>query len=62
MTDFQALIRTIESRGHTIGWIAMKTGANLSTLSMIKHKEGREPKYELGTLLVELERRTRKRR
>ena len=62
MTDFQALIRAIEARGHTLGWIAMKTGANQSTLSMIKHRPGREPKYSLGANLVELERRTRKRK
>jgi len=59
VTDFQALIRTIEGRGHSLGWIAMKTGANQSTLSMIKNRPGREPKYALGKALVDLERDTR---
>ena len=59
MTDFQCVIKTIQARGHSLGWIAMKIGANQSTLSMIKHTPGREPKYGLGKALVELEKETR---
>lgn len=60
MTNFQQLITTIEGRGHSLGWIAMKTGANHSTLSMIKNTPGREPRYDLGAALVQLEKETRK--
>ena len=59
MVDFQALIRLIQKRGHSLQWIAMQTDSNQSTLSMIKHTDGREPKYSLGRRLVELEERTR---
>ena len=62
MVNFQELVRQIESRGHSLGWIAMKTGAKQSTLSMIKTTPGREPKYSLGASLVDLERRTRPRK
>jgi hypothetical protein len=59
VTDFQALIRMIEARGHSTGWIAMKCGVRTSTISMLKHREGREPKYNLGASLVQLEKETR---
>ena len=76
MTDFQQLINDIQdrSRKHTLEWIAkeatrllQKNGnkdavAKTSTIAAIKNIPDRQPKYELGKALIELDRRTRRRR
>ena len=63
MVNFQKLINDIRSRNrrYTLNWIADECGVGLSTISMIKDVEGREPRYHLGVRLVELEKRTRSR-
>lgn len=62
--NFQKLIRLIRKRKrhYTMGWIADQVGIGLSTISEIKHKHGREPRYTLGAALVELEMETRPRK
>lgn len=59
MTDFQELIQSMQDRGHSLGWIGRQLNVNVTTLSMIKNTEGRQPRYDLGKALVELELKTR---
>ena len=59
MVNFQLLIRKMQKRGYSLQWMADRCDSNQSTLSMIKHTEGREPRYSLGKALVELEEQTR---
>jgi len=60
MADFQHIIKTIQGRGHSLGWMSQQLGVSVTTLSMIKNTPGRQPRYNLGQSLVELEMRTRK--
>ena len=64
MTDFQALIEKIRDRHrrHTLEWIADQCGVGYSTIAAIKDVPDRQPRYELGKALVDLERKTRPRR
>lgn len=59
MVNFQELVETIRSRGHSLAWIGQQVGVGTSTVAAIKNQEGREPRYNLGVKLVELEERTR---
>ena len=64
MVNFQELVETIRSRGHSLAWIASQVSTEevpvgTSTVAAIKNQEGREPRYNLGVKLVELERKTR---
>ena len=55
--DFQALIKNIRASGrtHTLEWIAEQCDVGYTTIHMLKNTPGRQPRYELGKKLVELE-------
>lgn len=61
MTDFQEVIKKIQARGpeFTLTAIAQECGVGYSTIQMLKRIPGREPRYELGRKLIEMEERTR---
>lgn len=64
MTDFSEIINTIRGRKptHTLEWIAERCDVGYTTISMLKLNPGRQPRYELGKRLVDLERKTRKKK
>jgi len=64
VTDFTEVINKIRARkpSYTLEWIAKQCGVGYTTIMMIRNKPGRQPRYELGKALVNLERTTRKRK
>ena len=62
MTDFQALVRKIRSRGKSLTWIATRCGCSKAAIAMLDAGRNAEPRYHLGKALVDLEKRTRPRR
>lgn len=61
MVDFQELIRKIQSRGKSLGWIAERCECAPSTIGMLATGKNTEPRYSLGQALLQLEVRTRRR-
>ncbi len=62
MTDFQQVTNDLLGRGFTIAELCEKTGAHESTIRALRDGRNREPRYALGVALVDLERRTRRRK
>ena len=62
MVNFQHLIETLHERGWDHGRIAQKCGCARATIYLLAKGENQEPRYHLGAALVDLERRTRKRK
>jgi hypothetical protein len=62
VVNFQELMSDLQGRGWSTGRVAQKLGVNQSTLTMLAKRDGREPRYNLGAQLVDLERRTRPRK
>jgi hypothetical protein len=62
--NFQDLIRKVRARkpSYTLEWIAARCNVNYTTIHQLKSNIDRQPRYELGAALVDLERRTRPRR
>lgn len=62
MTDFRELLATIEKRGWSRGRIAEKIGCARSTVYALADGRNKQPGYDLGVAIVDLERRTRPRK
>jgi hypothetical protein len=62
MTDFQALTRKLHDRGWSDQRIAQKLGCVRTAIYQLRIGRNKEPRYNLGRALVELERRTRPRK
>ena len=64
MTDFSEIINNIRGRKstYTLEWIAEQCEVGYTTISMLKLNPGRQPRYELGKSLVDLEVKTRKKK
>jgi len=54
MTDFSLILGQLRADGMTQLQIAVAAGCGVSTIADLEHKEGREPRYSLGSRLVAL--------
>ena len=62
MVDFQALTTKLHNRGWSDEQIAQKIGCVRTAVYALRMGKNKEPRYALGVALVDLERRTRKRK
>ena len=60
MTDFQEVIAKLEERGWSKGRIAEKIGCSRPAIYAWAQGKNKQPGYDFGAALLDLERRTRR--